>query len=74
MTPATKAVVIDSLTSDLANAEDDLHRARHRFDPVRWNVAHKYGSSGKTGRQILQEYEDRHHALTMALAEVKALP
>lgn len=74
MTPATKAIVLASLTSDLANAEDDLHRARHRFSPGQRNSDTEYGSSGKTGRQMLREYEDERNALAKAIAEVKALP
>ena len=75
MSPATKAIVIRALESRSSCASDNLYRARRQFaNTTGDDMGKQYGESGRTCRQVLDEYEAEASAVAAALAEVKALP
>ena len=71
MTSETKELIIRGLGALLS---DDLARAKGTFRGLgEEEMNQPWGSSGKTRKEILQEYQARHDKIQKAMKEVEAL-
>jgi hypothetical protein len=69
MTAATKRIVLAALSP--CYRSDDAIRARNAFRGLTpAQMTEEYGQSGKTRRQILEEYEAHERAVDAAIDEV----
>lgn len=73
MTQETKEAIIRGLKNDLADAGDNLYRAKAAFGKMSdEELDGEYGQSGETCREILRGYQEWHDKAQAALDEAVA--